>query len=131
VPLYRKGARASGAGKDRHQAPRYVGHLQGCSDGSDSTVVLRATDLRMKKHVSAGPGARGYLMRLRIARIPTAPAPTVKAIKRRKSSLSVLILSLLVSGVFEYAVRVLLTWTCCDRALESRATSCAGLFASL
>jgi hypothetical protein len=69
----------------------------------------------MKKHVSASQGVRGYLMRLRMARIPTAPAPIVKAIKRMKSPLSVLILSLLVSVVSEYAVRILLTWTCCDR----------------
>jgi hypothetical protein len=36
-------------------------------------------------------------MRLRMARIPIALAPIVKAIKRRKSPLSVLIFSLLVS----------------------------------
>jgi hypothetical protein len=80
------------------------------------TVVFEATDPRKKKHVSASLPAQGYLMRLRMARIPIALAPIVNAIKRRKSSLSVPILSLLLSGVFEYAVRVLLTWSCCDRS---------------
>jgi hypothetical protein len=53
-------------------------------------------------------------MSVRIAKIPIALAPRVKAIKRRKSVLSVLMLSLPMSRVLGHLVRILLTWAWCD-----------------
>lgn len=50
-----------------------------------------------KKRMSDGPGARDYLMTVRMAKTPMAPAPRVKAIKRKKSILSELMFSLLMS----------------------------------
>jgi hypothetical protein len=47
--------------------------------------------------MSDGPGARDYLMTVRMAKTPMAPAPRVKAIKRKKSILSELMFSLLMS----------------------------------
>jgi hypothetical protein len=44
-------------------------------------------------------------MRLRIAKIPIAPAPRVKANKRKKSVLSVLMLSLPLSRVLRHTAR--------------------------
>jgi hypothetical protein len=70
-------------------------------------------------------------MSVRIAKIPIALAPRVKAIKRRKSVLSVLMLSLLTPRVLGHSVRILLTWAWCDWSYESRATFCIRLSASL
>jgi hypothetical protein len=47
--------------------------------------------------MSDSPSARDYLMMAKMAKIPMAPAPRVKAIKRKKSILSELMFSLLMS----------------------------------
>jgi hypothetical protein len=59
--------------------------------------------LARKNRMSDSLGARDYLVTARMAKTPMAPAPRAKAIKRKKSILSVLMFSLLMCRVFEHS----------------------------